>query len=31
LEWRKGGMEFCAVSDAPPSALEQLQILFTSN
>ena len=31
LEWRKGGMEFCAVSDAPTSALEQLQILFTSN
>jgi anti-sigma factor RsiW len=31
LEWRKGGMEFCAVSDASPSALEQLQILFTSN
>jgi anti-sigma factor RsiW len=31
LEWRKGGMEFCAVSDAPPSALEQLQIMLTSN
>jgi anti-sigma factor RsiW len=31
LEWRKGGMEFCAVSDAAPSALEQLQSLLTSN
>ena len=29
IEWRKGGMEFCAVSDAAPSALEQLQRLFT--
>lgn len=31
LEWRKGGMEFCAVSDAPKPALEQLQILLASN
>jgi anti-sigma factor RsiW len=31
LEWRKGGMEFCAVSDAAPSALQQLQSLLTSN
>jgi anti-sigma factor RsiW len=31
LEWRKGGMEFCAVSDAAPSALEQLHSLLTSN
>jgi len=30
-EWRKGGMEFCAVSDAAPSALEQLRSLLTSN
>jgi anti-sigma factor RsiW len=29
IAWRKGGMEFCAVSDAAPSALEQLQGLFT--
>jgi anti-sigma factor RsiW len=29
IAWRKGGMEFCAVSDAAPSALEQLQRLFT--
>ena len=29
IDWRKGGMEFCAVSDAAPSALEQLQVLFT--
>jgi anti-sigma factor (TIGR02949 family) len=29
IDWRKGGMEFCAVSDAAPSALEQLQRLFT--
>jgi anti-sigma factor RsiW len=28
-DWRKGGMEFCAISDAAPSALEQLQRLFT--
>jgi anti-sigma factor RsiW len=30
-QWRKGGMEFCAVSDAAPSALEQLRNLITSN
>ena len=29
IDWRKGGMEFCAVTDAAPSALEQLQVLFT--
>jgi anti-sigma factor RsiW len=29
IHWRKGGMEFCAVSDAAPSDLEQLQRLFT--
>ena len=29
IHWRKGGMEFCAVSDATPSDLEQLQRLFT--
>jgi anti-sigma factor RsiW len=29
IDWRKGGMEFCAVSDAAPSALEQIQRLFT--
>jgi anti-sigma factor RsiW len=29
IEWRAGGMDFCAVSDAVPSALEQLQRLFT--
>jgi anti-sigma factor RsiW len=31
LEWRKAGMEFCAVSDAPKPALEQLQSLLASN
>ena len=31
LEWRKGGLEFCAVSDAAPSALEELHSLLTSN
>jgi anti-sigma factor RsiW len=31
IEWRKGGMEFCAVSDAVPSALEQLHSLLTRN
>src|SRR5271156_730569 len=31
MEWRKGGMEFCAVSDAAPSTLEQLQSLLASN
>jgi anti-sigma factor RsiW len=30
-QWRKGGMEFCAVSDAAPSALEQLRNLIESN
>jgi anti-sigma factor RsiW len=29
IDWRKDGMEFCAVSDAAPSALEQLKRLFT--
>jgi anti-sigma factor RsiW len=29
IDWRKAGTEFCAVSDAAPSALEQLQRLFT--
>lgn len=29
--WRKDGLEFCAVSDAAPSALEQVQSLLTSN
>jgi anti-sigma factor RsiW len=29
IHWRKGGMEFCAVSDAAPSDLEQLQRLFS--
>jgi anti-sigma factor RsiW len=31
IEWRKAGMEFYAVSDAAPSALEQLYSLLTSN
>jgi anti-sigma factor RsiW len=31
LEWRAAGMEFCAVSDAAPSALAQLQNLLTRN
>jgi anti-sigma factor RsiW len=30
-EWRQGGMEFCAVSDAPPSAIEQLRSLLAGN
>jgi anti-sigma factor RsiW len=30
-EWRKDGMEFCAVSDAAPSALEQLRSLLAGN
>ena len=30
-EWRKAGMEFWAVTDAAPSALEQLRSLLTSN
>jgi anti-sigma factor RsiW len=29
ISWRKGGMEFCVVSDAALSDLEQLQRLFT--
>jgi anti-sigma factor RsiW len=29
IDWRKGKMEFCAVSDAPASDLHQLQQLFT--
>lgn len=29
IEWRKGGMEFCAVSDAALADLEQLQRLFS--
>jgi anti-sigma factor RsiW len=28
IDWRRGGVEFCAVSDAAPSELEQLQRLF---
>jgi len=31
IAWRKGGMEFCAVSDAAPAALRRLQSLLTSN
>ncbi|HXM11308.1 MAG TPA: zf-HC2 domain-containing protein [Terriglobales bacterium] len=31
LEWRKAGMEFCVVSDAPKPSLEQLQTLLASN
>jgi anti-sigma factor RsiW len=30
LDWRKDKMEFCAVSDAPTSDLQQLQRLFTN-
>jgi len=30
VDWRKGRMEFCAVSDAPRSDLQQLQGLFTN-
>lgn len=29
IDWRKGKIEFCAVSDAPASDLQQLQELFT--
>ena len=29
IDWRKGKIEFCAVSDAPTSDLEQLQELLT--
>jgi anti-sigma factor RsiW len=28
INWSKGGMQFCVVSDAAPSGLEQLQRLF---
>jgi anti-sigma factor RsiW len=31
VEWRRAGMEFCVVSDAAPSALDQLHSLLTSN
>jgi anti-sigma factor RsiW len=30
VDWRKGRIEFCAVSDAPASDLQQLQRLFTN-
>jgi len=30
IDWRKGKMEFCAVSDAPTSDLRQLQRLLTN-
>jgi anti-sigma factor RsiW len=30
VDWRKGKIEFCAVSDAPTSDLQQLQRLFTN-
>jgi anti-sigma factor RsiW len=30
INWRKGKIEFCAVSDAPISDLQQLQWLFTN-
>ena len=29
IDWRKGKIEFCAVSDAPTADLQQLQRLFT--
>jgi anti-sigma factor RsiW len=29
VDWQKGKLEFCVVSDAAPSALEQLRRLFT--
>ena len=29
IDWRKGKIEFCAVSDAPTADLKQLQRLFT--
>jgi anti-sigma factor RsiW len=31
IEWDKAGMEFCVVSDAAPSALEQLHNLLTGS
>ena len=30
VDWRKGRIEFCAVSDAPTSDLQQLQLLFAN-
>jgi anti-sigma factor RsiW len=30
VDWRKGRIEFCAVSDSPTSDLQQLQRLFTN-
>jgi anti-sigma factor RsiW len=30
VDWRKGRIEFCAVSDAPTSDLQELQRLFTN-
>lgn len=30
IDWREGRIEFCAVSDAPTSDLQQLQRLFTN-
>jgi anti-sigma factor RsiW len=30
VDWRKGRIEFCAVSEAPTSDLQQLQRLFTN-
>jgi anti-sigma factor RsiW len=30
VDWRKGRIEFCAVSDTPTSDLQQLQRLFTN-
>jgi len=30
VDWRKGKLEFCAVSDTPTSDLQQLQRLFTN-
>jgi len=29
IDWRKGKIEYCAVSDAPAADLERLQVLFT--
>lgn len=30
IDWRKGKIEFCAVSDVPASDLQQLQLLFAN-
>jgi anti-sigma factor RsiW len=30
IDWRKGKIEFCAVSDVPTSDLQQLQLLFAN-